>query len=161
MNRYTSLGSILNRFMMTALALMLMAGYAAAQSAKDLVGAWSLSSADAFGPAPKGALIFEANGRFSAMLMRAELPKYASNNRTQATPAEYKATVDGSIAYFGTYSVSGTDLNFHIEGSTFPNWTGNDQKRINMSVAGDELKYIQPIPSGGGAAIAVVWKRVK
>src|SRR5258708_496478 len=153
--------SISSSFAMTALALMLTASPAAAQSAKDLVGAWTLTTADAFGPAPKGSIIFEANGRFSAILMRAELPKYTSNNRTQGTPAENKTTVEGSLAYFGTYSVSGTDLSFHIEGSTFPNWTGTDQKRTNIAITADELKYVQPTPSGGGPATPVVWKRVK
>ena len=43
---------------------------AAAQSAKDLVGAWTLVSADAFGANPRGTVIFEPNGRFAAMLMR-------------------------------------------------------------------------------------------
>jgi Lipocalin-like domain len=138
-----------------------LSGVAAAQSAKDVVGTWTLVTADAFGPNPKGVAVFEANGRFSIMLMRADLPKYASNNRTQATPAEYKATVDGSLAYFGTYSLSGTDLNLHIEGSTFANWTGGDQKRINVSVTADEFKYVQPLPSGGGPPAPVVWRRAK
>ena len=71
------------------------------------------------------------------------------------------STVEGSLAYFGTYSVSGTDLLLHIEGSTFPNWTGSDQKRINLAITGDELKYVQPTPSGGGPAAPVAWKRVK
>jgi len=103
----------------------------------------------------------EANGRFSAILMRADLPKYASNNRVQGTAAEHKSTVEGSLAYFGTYSVNGTDLNLHIEGSTFPNWTGADQKRTNISLVGDEFKYVQPLPSGGGSPTPVVWKRAK
>jgi hypothetical protein len=93
--------------------------------------------------------------------MRGNLPKYASNNRTQGTGQEYRATVEGSLAYFGTYSVSGTDLNLHIEGSTFPNWTGVDQKRINLAVTGDDLKYTQPNPSGGGTPAQLVWKRAK
>ena len=80
--------------------------HAAAQSARDLVGAWTLLSAEASGPAPKGFQILEATGRSSAVLMRNDLPKYASNNRTQGAPAQYKATVDGSLAYFGTYPVS-------------------------------------------------------
>ena len=156
--------SILNLSAITALGLALSAGIAAAQSAKDLVGSWTIVSVDAYGPNPKGSLIFEANGRYSVQLMRSDLPKYAGNNRTQGTPAEYKATVEGSISYFGTYSVSGTDLILHVEGSTFPNWTGTDQKRINLSVTGDELKYTNTAPSGGGAAAAaipLVWKRAK
>jgi len=134
---------------------------AQAQSAKDLVGTWTVSSAEAYGSNPKGSLNFDSNGRFTLILMRSNLPKYASNNRTQGTPAEYKATVEGSLAYFGTYSVSGTELNLHVEGSTFPNWTGMDQKRINVSVNGDELRYTQPNPSGGGAPAPLVWKRTK
>jgi len=155
--------SILNTFVVTALGLGLTASHAAAQSAKDLVGSWTAVSVDAYGPNPKGSLIFEANSRFSLQLMRADLPKYASNNRTQGTPAEYKATAEGSISYFGTYSVSGTDLMLHVEGSTFPNWTGTDQKRVNLSVTGDDLKYTNPTPSGGpaGAALPLVWKRIK
>jgi len=141
--------------------LMLSSSQAAAQSAKDLVGAWTLVTADAFGANPKGTVIFDPNGRFAAMLMRADLGKYASNNRAQGTAAENKATIEGSIAYFGTYAVSGTDLNFHIEGSTFPNWAGTDQKRINLAITGDELKWVQPTPSAGGPAASVVWKRVK
>ena len=154
--------NILSLSAIAALGLALPASNAVAQLAKDLVGAWTIVSAgDAYGPTPKGALIFNANGRFSLQLMRHDLPKYVSNNRTQGTPAEYKATVEGSLAYFGTYAVSGTDLNLHIEGSTFPNWIGMDQKRINLAVSGDELKYTQPTPSGGGSPAILLWKRVK
>jgi hypothetical protein len=153
--------SILSNSVLIALGLMLTAAPGVAQSAKDLVGTWAPVSADAYGANPKGSLSFDPNGRFTLVLMRSDLPKYASNNRTQGTPAEYKATVEGVLAYFGTYSLSGTELNVHIDGSTFPNWTGTDQKRINVSVTGDELKYTQPTPSGGGAAIPLVWKRTK
>jgi Lipocalin-like domain len=151
----------------SALGLALSGGNAAAQSAKDLVGSWMPVSVDAYGPNPKGSLIFEANGRYSLQLMRPDLPKFLSNNRIQGTPAEYKITVEGSLSHLGTYSVSGTDLIFHVEASTFPNWTGTDQKRINLSVTGDELKYTNLGPSGGYQRLVpadapfVVWRRVK
>ena len=154
--------SLLNSLAITGLALGLTAVHANAQLSKDVVGTWTLVSAgDAYEPNGNGSLMFENNGRFSIILMRGTLPKYASNNRTQGTSSEYKATVEGSLAYFGTYSVSGTDLNFHIEGSTFPNWTGSDQKRINLAVTGDELKYTNTAPSVGGPAAVLVWKRAK
>jgi len=130
-----------------------------AQSTKDLAGAWTLVSADAYGSNPKGVLILDGNGHFSSQLMRSDLPKYASNSRTQGTSEEYKATVQGYIGYFGTYSLNGTDLVFHIEGSSFPNWNGTEQKRTNVTISGDELKYSNPTPSAGGAPIVVVWKR--
>src|SRR5215813_7355672 len=116
--------SILILSVTTALGLALYSSSAVAQSAKDLVGTWTVASAEAFGPTPKGALIFDANGRYSLMLMRPDLPKYASNNRTKGTPEEYQAIGSGSISYYGTYSVSGSDLILRIEYSSFPNWNG-------------------------------------
>src|SRR3977135_644167 len=128
---------------------------------RQLVGSWTIVSVDGYGPNPKGSLIFEANGRFSLQLVSSDIPKYASNNRTQGTPAEYKATVEGSLSYFGTYSVSGTDLVLHVDGSTYPNWIGTNQQLVNLSVTGDDLKYTNTAPSGGGAVLPLVWKRVK
>jgi hypothetical protein len=157
--------SILTFSAITALGLVMSLNSAMAQtkSLKDqLVGSWTLVSAEPYGTNPTGSYMFDSNGRFSAILMRRDLPKYTSNSRTQGTPAEYKGTVDGSIAYFGTYSVTGTDLDLHVEGSTFANWTGTVQKRTNVSVAGDELKYNVPAPSDGRPTAApTVWKRVK
>ncbi len=153
--------SILSVSAITGLGLAFAANNAVAQSAKDIVGTWTLVSAEAFGPSPKGVLMFDANGHVSAQLMRPDLPKYAANNRTQGTAEEYKATVQGMISYFGTYSVNGTDLMLHIEGSSYPNWTGIDQKRTGLTVTGDELKWTQPTPSAGGPPGVIVWKRAK
>ena len=136
--------------------------YSQQKSLKEqLVGTWTLVEANNYGPAPNGSAIFESNGRFSIILLRSDLPKYASNNRTKGTPNEYKATVEGSFAFFGTYSISGTDLNLHVEGSTFPNWTGTEQKRVNLTVTDDQFKYMNPVPSGGVGSDVVSWKRVK
>jgi Lipocalin-like domain len=145
----------------TTLGLAPYAGSAVAQSAKDVVGTWTIASADAFGPTPKGALIFDANGRYSLMLMRPDLPKYASNNRNKGTPEEYQAIGTGSISYYGTYSVSGSELILRVEYSSFPNWNGTEQKRTNFTLTGDELKYTNTAPSVGGPAAVLVWRRVK
>jgi hypothetical protein len=153
--------SLLNLSVTTALGLALYCSSAVAQSAKDIVGTWTVASAEAFGPNPKGVLIFDANGRYSLMLMRPDLPKYSSNNRTQGTPEEYKAISGGSISYFGTYSVSGSDLTLRVEYSSFPNWNGTEQKRTNFALAGDELKYTNTAPSVGGPPAVLVWKRAK
>lgn len=64
----------------------------------------------------------------------------------------------GSIALFGTYSVGDKVLTLKVEGSTWPSWTGTDQKR-NFSLAGDELKWSLPASVGGTAE--VVLKRTK
>ena len=93
--------------------------------------------------------------------MRAQLPKFAANKRNAGTAEENKEVVGGSIAYYGTYSMSGTELTLHVESCTFPNWTGTDQKRHDVSISGDELKYTNPAPSVGGPATVLVWRRVK
>lgn len=151
--------SVINTAVVTALGLVLTQSHLVAQSARKLVGTWTLVSADTFGPSPMGSLMFDTDGRFSAIFLRADLPRYASNSRVDGTPDDYKTTVNGAVAVFGTYTLIGTDLNFHIEGSTFPNWNGINQKRTNVSLSGTELKYTQPTPSAGGPPLVVVWKR--
>jgi hypothetical protein len=97
------------------------------------------------------------------IIMRATLPKFASNSRVKETAEENQAVVQGSIAYFGKYAVvdeKDQTVNLTMEGSTFPNWDGEVQKRI-MTVTGDELKLINPTPSIGGGTNYVVWKRIK
>ena len=143
-----------------------------ASLAQQVQGSWILVSnyseqngmkMDMFGPNPRGSLLLTPDGRFSLILMRASLPKFASNNRMKGTVEENQAIVQGSNVYFGTYTVlSGKEqtANLHIEGSTFPNWDGQDQKRL-MTVEGDELKLVNPTPSIGGGTNYVIWKRAK
>jgi Lipocalin-like domain len=152
------------------LGMVLSVGEVFAQTAKDLAGTWTLVSAvteqggnktDTFGPHPKGILTVDANGRYVLAIVRAGLPKVASNNRTTATPEENKAIVEGSITHFGTLSVNAADkaFTFKVETATFPNWDGTEQKRPFI-VTGDELQYTVAAASGGGTA-TVVWKRAK
>jgi Lipocalin-like domain len=152
-------------------ALSFPAGGAFGQAAKELLGSWTLISVtvnqggdkiEPFGPNPKGTMTFDGNGRFSIVVVRSDLPKFSSNNREMGTPDENKAVVQGSIAYFGTYSVSEEDREFivHVEGSTFSNWVGTDQKRV-FAITGDELKYTNSNRSGGAGTALVVWKRAK
>ena len=133
----------------------------------QLVGDWALVSTNAPNAAIQngpddGYLVFERNGRFSFAILGSKVPKFASNNRNTGTADENKAVAQGSIAYFGTYSVNEADgtLTFHIARSSFPNWTGTDQPRLITSLTAQELKYTNPSASIGGTA-ELVWKRVK
>jgi hypothetical protein len=132
----------------------------------QLVGTWILTAnttavGQPFG-SNDGVAIFEPNGRFSLQLVRADLPKFASNNRGTGTPDENKAVVQGSISYFGTYALNESDgvLTLHIERCSFPNWNGTDQKRTTSSLTAEELKYTNPAASTGGTA-ELTWKRAK
>jgi hypothetical protein len=142
---------------------------AVAQTAKDLVGTWTNvsnvnirqdgSKADVFGPKGTGLAIFDSGGRFAIININPETPKFSSNNRAQGTPEENKAAVMGNIALYGTYTVSDKVINFKVEGSSYPNWTGTDQKRNVSAFSADEFKWTLPASIGGTAE--VTWRRVK
>ncbi len=104
-------------------------------------------------------MIFNPDGRYALVLLRSDLPKFASNNRMTGTPEENKAVVQGTNSHFGTYSVDGNNLVFRIEAATYPNWSGAEQKRP-FTLTGDELTYVVPAASGGGTA-RLVWRRAK
>jgi len=158
----------------TALGLALLPGSAVSQqkSLKDqLVGIWTLASWErvnpdgsklqGFGANPKGISVFDASGRFALIINRADLPKLASNDRAKGTADENKAVVQGSIAYFGTYSVdeAAKTINLKLESSSFANQLGMaTHKRVITSLTADELKYANPTATAGGQ-IHQVWKR--
>jgi hypothetical protein len=166
MNRRTALA-------LTTVALSgaaLSAGNAVAQTAKDLVGTWKMVTnvniapdgrrSESFGPNPNSILTYDANGRFVFVGTRPDLPKFASNNRMQGTAEENKAIVQGSIAYFGTYSVVDKVIIQKVEGGTWPSWIGTDQKRPIISFMGDDMKMANPATTLGGTSEAT-YKRVK
>src|SRR3954469_885331 len=85
-----------------------LSGIAAAQTAKDLVGTWTLVGAETvlpdgknnptFGAKPSGMLIFTGDGHFLYLYTRGDMPKIASNSRASVTPQEAAEVVKGSIA---------------------------------------------------------------
>ena len=133
----------------------------------QLVGTWTYVSVDTvnpdgsrvpiYGPNPKGLGVFDSNGRYIFLNGRSGLPKFASNNRMEGTPEEYKAVVQGMNAHFGRYTINETDktITFHIETSTFPNWNGIEQKRP-FTLTGDELKWTTAASGGGTAEVVLM-----
>jgi hypothetical protein len=165
---------ILSLSAMTALGFVFLPGASIAQhkSLKEqIIGTWSLVSSETvqqngtrsptFGPNAKGIAIFDHGGNYVFSFVSSNLPKFTHNNRNAGTAEENKAVVEGSLGHFGTYAVNEADSSFtlRIEGSTFPNWAGTEQKRV-FTLAGDELKWITPLASGGGTA-ELVWRRTK
>ena len=167
MHRRTALALAAMTLSCTGLALP---GAAVAQTAKDLVGAWTNisnvnigkdgSRTNVFGPNLKGQAIFSSNGRFVIVNTNPDTPKFASNSRAQGTPEENKAAMLGGIGLFGTYSVTANKaIIFKVEGSTYPNWTGTEQKRTVTSFKGDEFTW--SLANSVGGTGEVTWKRIK
>jgi hypothetical protein len=149
----------------------LITGQTSAQKANELAGRWTLVSNDIdqdgkkmenFGPNPKGELMFDASGHFILLNGRSDLPKIAAGSRVSGTAEENKAIIQGSIALYGTYSVdvATKELVFNIEYSTYPNWTGQVQRRP-FTVEGEKLTYIVPPAATGRGASQLVWQRAR
>ena len=149
-----------------------LSGSAAADFGKDIAGTWMLvsnviertdgSKVLPFGPNPMGIFILDGSGHFTIVISRTDVPKFAANNRENGTAEENQAAVRGSIAYFGTYTANEPDrtITVKITGSTFPNWVGTEQKR-QLTIAGDEMHYVNPTPSVGSGSANIVWRRAK
>jgi hypothetical protein len=161
MNRYKIVGISA----VTALGISLLAGSAAGQQKplkEQLLGTWTLVSHESvsmYGANPKGVAFFDPDGHFIITVMRSDRAKYAIDHPAQGTTEENKATAQGTMTYFGTYSVSEADrtIAIHIEASSFPNWSGADQKRI-FAITEDRLT-LTARALGGSAD--VVWQRAK
>ncbi len=151
-----------------------MSGYAEAGEgpvADQIAGTWSLVSLvvhrgeeriSVFGDEPRGIQIMHPNGRFAVITTRAELPLYASNNRMQGTDEEYRAIGKGSNAAYGTYTIDEADqsITFNVEVSTFPNWEGQQQRRV-FTIEGDDWRYVNPSPAIGEGNVHVHWRRLR
>jgi hypothetical protein len=157
MNRRTTLTAI-----SASLLLVAFAAPVDAQSIKTVAGTYSVVTIPAFGDKARGMLVLGADGRYSLVVGRATLPKFAGDNRVKGTADEKNAVIEGSIAHFGKYTIDdgGKAITFHVQMSTFPNWDGTSMKRT-LKVAGDQLTYTVTAPSAGGPANDVVWKRIK
>ena len=142
------------------------------KSLKDqLVGTWTLVSAEAVEPdgakgplakggTQKGLMILTDGGTLSFQVI-ANDHKVASKSRFKMTPEEMKASAEGALSYFGSYTVNDVDksITIKIEASTFPNQTEAPAKRI-ATLNGDELRMNNPGRLGGGQT-NLVWKRAK
>ena len=138
---------------------------------EQLLGAWSLvsiefvrpdgSRSSTLGANPHGVAFFDAGGHYIISVMRSDRAKYDFLGCTLREALDKKATAQGRITYFGTYSVSEADrtISIHIESSSFPNWNGSDQKR-SFAIAGDELRLTSPAATGVRTA-EIAWKRAK
>ncbi|HYL50085.1 MAG TPA: lipocalin-like domain-containing protein [Stellaceae bacterium] len=135
---------------------------------QQIVGTWTYVSVEItksdgshiqnFGDKPNGVAVFDRDGHFVIAVTRSDLPKYASNNRMTGTANENQATVQGSLAQFGTYKVNDTDhsLMLHVTGSSYPNIVGTDRKFIITAMTRSEMKWTIPAATTGGTAATVL-----
>ena len=138
-----------------------------------LVGTWTLVLVDnvlkdgtrvhLYGDPPAGLLVFDEKGRYSLQIVKPGRRPFASSDKGEGTPDEYKMAVMGCNSHFGRYVVNpdGKSMLFKIEYASFPNWEGTQQKR-SFTLTANELKYVVPIPTSGADQTGeVVWRRAE
>ena len=144
------------------------------QDAQAIVGAWRLISFEIerddgtvirpFGTDAQGSIIYTESGRFSVQVMRRDRQSFAAGDQMRGTPDEIEASYKGCISYYGSYKLDakGGFIIHQVEGSLFPNWEGESQKRF-FEFSGDRLRLSTP-PTlwGGGQVVGVlVWERIE
>jgi len=143
------------------------------KGAQDLLaGSWEFVSnlgtdaaggkVDRWGPGAKGLLILAADGHYSFMIERADIPKFASDNAMKGTADEYMAVGKGFNAHCGTWTyddVSKT-LITNVVVASFPNMVGRTQKRVISALSDSELRYTN-FATNTGAVDEVVWRRAQ
>ena len=90
-----------------------------------------------------GIKTFSPAGRFSLVIVQADLPRISSNDPMKPSAEEAEAIVRGSIAYYGTYGVdeASKTINMQLDGTTLTNQLGILQQRNIDLIRGDELRY--------------------
>lgn len=141
----------------------------------NLVGGWKLFSFSfqkedgsvvfPFGENPVGIAIYDAKGNMSAQIMRADIPKFRSRERTgDPTDQEMRIAYEGYVGYGGKYDIDATNsaVVFHLKVSSYPNWVGTDLTRSLELAGNDRLTLRAKIPSMEGvpATLVQIWHRM-
>ena len=148
-------------------ATMMTASLAALAQSPSLVGTWTLTGADKilpdgrqvqdYGANPHGIAIFTHDGRYVVEIFRGDRKKFASNDRANATPEEYKDAILSTSAHFGRYVVDagkGT-ITFNVDRASYPNW--DDTTRVTkFTLVGDTLTWRTPARPDGSIPVTIL-----
>ncbi len=144
------------------------------ENVKEFIGTWRLLSFEVrlseggiiypFGENVKGLLIYTSGGYMSGKLMPTNRTNFISPDPQKGTNFEIKEAFENFVGYYGRFKVdiAKKTVIHHVEGSFFPNWEGDVQKRF-FEFNNDLLTLSSPPqPYGDENAKAVlVWKKIE
>jgi hypothetical protein len=138
-----------------------------------LIGVWKLKSfteategtaeTHPLGPGPVGFLIYTNDGYVSAQLMNPSRSMLRSGEWNDGTPEEFREIGTGYIGYSGRFRVDEEHaVVTHIpEVSLFPNFVGNEQKRlVDLDVDSLTLTTFHKRIDGRDITSRLEWLRV-
>jgi hypothetical protein len=153
--------------LIATVALAVSSTHAQVSTTNPFAGNWKLIAADKllpdgtrvadYGAEPHGMAIFTADGRFMVEIFRDVRLKFASKDRANGTPEEYKDASLSSSCSFGTYSVdpATSKVTMKIDRATFPNNDDTTQVRA-YELKGDTLSWRVPARPDGSIPITVL-----
>lgn len=154
------------------LTLLVVIGAVRAQTraVSELKGVWTLVTAEVrhpdgsvgrdYGDAPAGRLTVDGEGRYALQIFDSARPRFASGDRANGTPGEYRGTVMGLSTHYGALEIDPAAgiLIFNIEQASYANWNGTTQQRT-YERDGDLLTYRVPARPNGDVPISI-WRRL-
>lgn len=140
--------------------------------AEDLIGTWRLISYESLhdtgelviphSDKPKGSLIYTPSGDFAIHFHHPERPAFASADPVNATAEECHLNFFFYISYYGKYTFLDNEMAVlhHVNGSSFPNWDGDDLKRF-IELKDNRLKLVSPefVVRGDKVVGTLEWER--
>src|SRR2546422_10923702 len=98
-----------------ALVVSLLASCRQRESLPPVIGSWRLIAVEAhddtggvssiFGRNPDGRVMYDAAGNVYVLLFNPDRPRFASGDRLRGTSQEIHSALEGSVAYYGRYTV--------------------------------------------------------
>jgi hypothetical protein len=141
--------------------LLSVPGTVFAQPLKEqIVGAWRTVSIyneqngvkrDLYGEKPVGLTVFDRSGYVIQYLSKADVPKFAVDNRLKGTDQEYRTVMQSIISGFGTYTIDGDTVTIKWVASSYPNRAGTTEKRT-YKITGEQMTAVNPTASSGGTS---------
>ena len=117
---------------------------------EKFIGLWNLKAWTAeirdgqivhpFGESALGQITYDGKGNMAVQIMAKNRSHFSVEDPFQATSEEVVEAYHGFLSYCGTYDVdvNAKQVIHHLEISSIPNWTGQDQIR-NYEFSGDQL----------------------
>ena len=143
-------------------------------SKEQIVGTWKLLSwtrmvgdtqePGPLGPEATGLIMYTHDGYMCGEVMRPSRQKFASRVFLSGSLEEKAAAFESYSGYCARYEVDASKgiVTHFVEVSSYPNFTGTDQKRF-VSVSGDRLKITTPPVQieGRQSYNVLLWSRAK
>jgi len=114
-----------------------------------------------YGPAPVGYILYTADGRMSATVMRGDRTPFAGEPRRGEGTAEKARAFEEYLSYVGRYTFLGERVIHHVEISLWPGWIGADLERL--AEFRDERLILRTVPSEDDTwprTTIITWERV-